>query len=292
MAEDRQRGFDPDVAPLLRIDLFDRPDGDVDFVWTDHHALLDGWGSAELLGQVMADYQARVLGRPVSLPAVTPYRDYVAWLSRQGDGLDWWREQVVRREEPATLTASVPATDHPEAGTFSHRLSLDETASDGVRAAARRHGVTVNTIMQGAWALLLARYGNAAQVTFGVTMSGRPAGLPGIERMLGLFINSLPLWVDVPAGEGVGHWLRGLQGLNVELREHEHTSLSDVQRLAGVRGDALFDSLVVFENYPVDAKLRERETGTNLKVMAGEGVEQTHYPLSLAIHEGQTIGVE
>ncbi|MFE8871634.1 condensation domain-containing protein, partial [Acetobacter persici] len=292
MADDRRQGFDPLVAPLLRIDLFDRPDGAVDFVWTDHHALLDGWGSAELLGQVMSDYQARVANRPAALPEVTPYRNYVAWLQRQGDALEWWREQVARRHEPATLTASLPAPERPETGTFAHRLALGEEASTHIRMAARHHGVTVNTVMQGAWALLLARYGNASQVTFGVTMSGRPAGLPGIDRMLGLFINSLPLWVDVPASMDVGAWLRNLQRLNADLREHEYSALSDVQRLAGVRGDALFDSLIVFENYPVDTKLRERDTGTDLAVVAGEGVEQTHYPLSVAINDSDQITVQ
>ncbi|MCP1197767.1 condensation domain-containing protein, partial [Acetobacter senegalensis] len=236
LAQDRVRGFDPAVAPLVRLALFDRPDGAFDLVWTDHHALMDGWGSAELFGQVMADYQARAKGKEPALPPVTPYRNYVAWLQAQPDPEPWWRERIAVLDEPATLTEALGRPLHPEPGSHDMRQQLGVDLTSRLERLARKTHVTLNTVMQGAWALLLGRYGSQPQALFGVTVSGRPASLPGMERMLGLFINSLPVWVDIPASGTIGPWLREIQSVNAALREREHTSLPDVQRWSGRRG--------------------------------------------------------
>ncbi|MCG4262548.1 non-ribosomal peptide synthetase, partial [Acetobacter senegalensis] len=289
LAEDRVRGFDPVVAPLVRLALFDRPDGAFDLVWTDHHALMDGWGSAELFGQVMADYQARAKGKEPVLPPVTPYRNYVAWLQAQPDPEPWWRERIALLDDPATLTEALGRTLHPDPGSHAISQQLDTDLTSRLEQLARKAHVTLNTVMQGAWALLLGRYGSRPQALFGITVSGRPASLPGMERMLGLFINSLPVWVDVPATGTTGPWLREIQSVNAALREREYTPLPDVQRWSGRRGDALIDSLLVFENYPVDQKLREATEKPELQIVASAGQEQAHYPLTLAIMPGKTI---
>ncbi|MBK1838041.1 amino acid adenylation domain-containing protein [Azospirillum sp. YIM B02556] len=148
--------------------------------------------------------------------------------------------------------------------------------------------------MQGAWALLLQRYGGQETVTFGATVSGRPAELAGVEETLGLFINTLPVVERPPAGEGVGEWLRGLQRRNLELREHEHTPLHEVQRWAatdlGTTGKdrALFDSIVVFENYPVDEALKHQADDT-LRFGSAETVDDTHYAMTLTVRAGGTL---
>ncbi|KXV61885.1 hypothetical protein AD948_00220, partial [Acetobacter senegalensis] len=293
LAQDRAKGFDPTMAPLVRLALFDRPDGAYDLVWADHHALMDGWGSAELFGQVMADYQARAKGKEPALPSVTPYRNYVAWLQAQPDPEPWWRERIALLDDPATLTEALGRTLHPEPGSHAIRQHLDAELTSRLEGLARKAHVTLNTVMQGAWALLLGRYGSRSQALFGVTVSGRPASLPGMERMLGLFINSLPVWVDIPASETTGPWLRDIQSVNAALREREYTPLPDVQRWSGRRGDALIDSLLVFENYPVDQKLRETTEKPDLTIAASEGQEQAHYPLTLAIMPGrQNLGLK
>ncbi|MFM0642762.1 amino acid adenylation domain-containing protein [Paraburkholderia bryophila] len=283
MREDVQRGFDVERAPLLRIALFIRADGAHDLIWTDHHVLLDGWSSAQLMREVADAYEALRAGRePVK--NAPPYRDYVQWRLQQDEGEAWWREQAARVDEPATLLESLGLTDErkadrvvEEAAPLEHQL--DETLSEALRDTARRHRVTLNTVLQGAWALLLSRYGNRGQAAFGVTVSGRPAHLPEVERMLGLFINSLPVWVDVPQETPLSNWLEALQQHNGALRQYEHTPLSRVQQWTARSGDALFDTLLVFENYPVDAALK----GTGLTLEGIESAGRAHYPLTLVV---------
>ncbi|WP_243672453.1 condensation domain-containing protein, partial [Paraburkholderia kirstenboschensis] len=175
-------------------------------------------------------------------------------------------------------------------GRHARRRALDEALVARLHATARRHEVTLNTLMQGAWAVLLARYGHRREVAYGTTFAGRPAHLPGVERMLGLFINTLPVRIDADASEDLGAWLRKLQGELTELRHYEHTPLARVQQWTGRSGDALFDSIVVFENYPVDAA---RDGDASLKVESVDSVDPTHYPLALAIiPRGRALSLE
>ncbi|TWS93423.1 amino acid adenylation domain-containing protein, partial [Reyranella sp. CPCC 100927] len=278
--EDIAQGFALDAAPPQRVALFCRPDGGHDLVWTNHHALTDGWSTARLLGEVVREYTGRVRGETIAIEEPAPYRDYVSWLSRQASGEDWWRAKLGAAEEPAGLLESLGRSSVVETGPQEQRVELGEALTSRLKEASRRGRVTLNTLMQGAWALLLARYGGRGAVRFGVTVSGRPAELAGVEGMVGLFINSLPLWLEVRGETQVGDWLRQLQAHNAELRQHEHVGLGDVQRWAGRSGEALFDTLLVFENYPVE---RQLISAGALKVAAVEAVEQTHYLLTLAV---------
>ncbi|RQU99200.1 amino acid adenylation domain-containing protein, partial [Burkholderia cenocepacia] len=281
---DRQHGFNLSRAPLLRLALFVRPDGRHDLVRTIHHALLDGWSSAQLLGEIADDYAARVSCSPPPDVDAVPYRHYVEWLAMQTPPRDWWLAQLARHPEPATLLQHQPRAgtpDHTPQGVLTRVQMLGDTLVAQVRAAAQRHRVTVNTLVQAAWALVLARRGNRRHVAFGTTVSGRPAALPDVERMVGLFINSLPVWVEVPAAQPVSAWLRTLHAAQGERHSAEHASLADVQQWSGRTGDVLFDSLLVFENYPVDASLRGRFG--SLTVTGVESVEQTHYPLTILV---------
>ncbi|SAL45217.1 amino acid adenylation protein [Caballeronia sordidicola] len=283
MREDLQRGFDVERAPLLRIEIFARADGVLDLVWNDHHVLLDGWSSAQLMREVADAYEAlRARREPQSV--APPYRDYVQWRLQQDEGEAWWREQGERIDEPATLlealglnTGRALETAHADDAPLEFRL--DAELSEALRDTARRHRVTLNTVLQGAWALLLARYGNRSQAAFGVTVSGRPAHLAQVENMLGLFINSLPVWIDVPGDARLSAWLEALQQHNGALRQYEHTPLSRIQQWTARSGDGLFDSLLVFENYPVDAALQ----GTGLTLDAIESAGRAHYPLTLVV---------
>ncbi|WP_167353941.1 non-ribosomal peptide synthetase [Caballeronia sordidicola] len=293
MREDLQRGFDVERAPLLRIALFARADGVHDLVWTDHHVLLDGWSSAQLMREVADAYEAlRARREPQSV--APPYRDYVQWRLQQDEGEAWWREQGERIDEPATLlealglnTGRALETAHADDAPLEFRL--DAELSEALRDTARRHRVTLNTVLQGAWALLLARYGNRSQAAFGVTVSGRPAHLAQVENMLGLFINSLPVWIDVPGDARLSAWLEALQQHNGALRQYEHTPLSRIQQWTARSGDGLFDSLLVFENYPADAALRHGAHGIAIEQTAA--FERTHVPLTLAILPDARIGV-
>ncbi|WP_240656003.1 condensation domain-containing protein, partial [Paraburkholderia phosphatilytica] len=282
---DLARGIALDTAPLLRVALFVRDAQTADLVWTHHHVLLDGWSVAQLMGEILRDYRARAAGgAPAAIEVPPPYRRYADWMRQVADDPAteaWWRERAARSDEPATLLGSLAAPAGEEPGQHAVRNRLDGVLAERLSLAARRHAVTLNTLMQGAWAIVLARYGHRASVAYGTTVAGRPAHLPGVERMLGLFINTLPMWAEVDAQADVGDWLRALQRDLTELRHHEHSPPSRVQQWAGRSGDALFDTLVVFENYPVDASTRE--PGDGLRVSGVESVDPTHYPLALAI---------
>ncbi|MGQ3075663.1 MAG: amino acid adenylation domain-containing protein, partial [Ferrovibrionaceae bacterium] len=276
---DIARGFDLSHAPLLRLALFRGPEGTCDLIITNHHAITDGWSSAQLLAEVARSYRGSV----VSAPA--PYRAYVAWARRQPSGEAWWRGQA---DDAAGLTASLGRPIAVAPGTHRLEQRLPELG-ERLRLAARRRAVTLNTLMQGAWALVLARHAGRARVGFGITVSGRPAALAGVERMQGPFINSLPLWVDLPAAQPVDGWLQDLQARNAAMRQYEHVSLGDLQRWTGRSGDALFDSLLVFENYPVDEAI---DTARNLLGVTGvESRYRTHYPLSVVIEPAQGLAI-
>ncbi|MFM0117056.1 amino acid adenylation domain-containing protein, partial [Paraburkholderia nemoris] len=292
-AADLQKGFSFEVAPLMRVTLFERPDGAHDLIWTHHHLLMDGWSSAQLLSEIAQTYRAltHVEGEAGTLPANAPrFRDYVRWLQVQSGGEVWWREQLARRDEPATLQSGLGRTATPQPGVAQRRIALDARQSALLQQASRALGVTLNTITQGAWALLLARYGNRQQAAFGVTVSGRPAALRGAQQMLGLFIHSLPLCIDARPDEQVSSWLRSIQAHNVALRQHEHTPLAHIQQWAGQGGESLFDSLLVFENYPIDEAARDQRGA--LEIVATESVDPTHYPLTLSILPREGIEIE
>ncbi|HYS64906.1 MAG TPA: condensation domain-containing protein, partial [Paraburkholderia sp.] len=285
---DLAAGIDPSRAPLMRVNVFRRPDGRFDLVRTHHHVLTDGWSGARLLAEVFDDYEcapglpARD-GARAAAGVPPPYRRYVEWLATQPDPRDWWRERLAAADDAGTLTASLAAPREASASVPRKiAVELDAPLDARVRRAAQRHRVTLNTLMQGAWAVLLARLSGKPSVAFGVTVSGRPASLPGSEDMFGLFINSLPVFAAVPGDVTVSAWLEELQAYNLQMREVEHTPLSSLQQWAGRSGDALFDSLIVFENYPVAA--RPASTAIDaLRVDRVDSFERTHYPLTLTI---------
>ncbi|WP_231957423.1 condensation domain-containing protein, partial [Paraburkholderia tropica] len=290
LKDDVARGFDLGEAPLLRVKVFARPDGGHDLVWTDHHVLMDGWSAAQLMGEVMHTYHALVNEKTSALPDSAPYREYLSWLQRQPDERTWWERIASEIDDPANLTGSLGHQAKNESGIGQIREELGSGFSTELRETAQRYHVTLNTIIQGAWAVLLARYGNRRNVAFGVTVSGRPAELADVEKMLGLFINTLPMWVGVHGDAPLARWLLTLQDYNSDLRQREHTPLTQVQQWLGRTGDALFDSVMVFENYPVDKDIRVGEFDVELTDVAS--VEKTHYPLVIAIVPNESVAIK
>jgi amino acid adenylation domain-containing protein/non-ribosomal peptide synthase protein (TIGR01720 family) len=282
LAEDRRRGFDVTRAPLLRLSLLRLRDDAYRFFWSMHHLVVDGWSLPLLTREVFAHYEAFHAGRALRLPAPRPYGDYIDWLAGRGRAPAdaFWRAQLHDVTAPTPLGVDRPAADRAEESFGEARLGLsgDETAA--LVAFARRHRLTVSTLVQGAWALLLSRYGGERDVVFGATVSGRSAPLSGIEGMVGLFINTIPVRVSVPAGADVLAWLGALQDQQAELRDFEHTPLLDAQAQSGVpRGTPLFESLVVFENYPLDESLTRGHAG--VAVTRARAVETPAYPLTV-----------
>jgi len=279
----RANGFDTAAAPLLRVTLVHLEQQRWQMIYTHHHVLLDGWSNAQVLGEVMAHYGG------TELPAVSGrYRDYIGWLQRQGSSEGYWREQLMALDEPTQLASCVPAPAAAGHGHGDLHLALGGAATARLVAVARERKVTVNTLVQAAWAVLLQRHTGQSSVCFGVTVAGRPAGLTGIEQQVGLFINTLPLIVAPAPQQPLADLLHSVQQRNLGLREHEHSALADIQRWAGQPAAALFDTLVVFENYPLgDALQGNAPAGTQLSAICNR--EQTHYPLTLLVTLGATL---
>nr|WP_260524909.1 non-ribosomal peptide synthetase [Pseudomonas sp. MWU16-30317] len=285
---DRQRGFDLQEEPLLRLTAIKTGPDNHHLIYTNHHILMDGWSNSRLLGEVLQRYA----GVSVAAPSGR-FRDYIQWLGRQDASADeaFWHEQLRGFDEPTRLAQAIKRPEGGEGkGQGEWQQSFDADATQRLVAFSRQHRVTVNTVVQAAWLLLLHRYSGQASVSFGATVAGRPAALPGIEEQLGLFINTLPVIAKVPAEQSAGQWLEQLQAQNLRLREHEHTPLYAVQRWAGRSGESLFDTLLVFENYPV-AEALQQASPAGLKFGPVFSREQTNYPLTLAVGLGQQLKV-
>ncbi|MFI6182210.1 amino acid adenylation domain-containing protein [Nonomuraea sp. NPDC051191] len=288
LAADRAEGLDLTAAPPSRLAVIRLDDDTVRVVWTLHHILLDGWSVHRLLRDVLAEY-ARLTGEGDGGPPEPrrPFRDYVEWLA----GRDLAADETYWREALAGLTAPTPLPyDRPPgrrhrpkaAGRVRAALPPDLTRRLADRAAAA--GLTLNTVVQGAWSILLSRHSGEPRVCFGATVSGRPEELDGAESMIGIFIQTLPVHVHVDGARPLLPWLRELQESQAGAREHEAASLTRIRAWSDVPpGTALFDSIVVFENYPIDYSA----PGPRLRDV--DAAEANGYPLGLVVYPGEEL---
>ncbi|MEU3838524.1 amino acid adenylation domain-containing protein [Streptomyces sp. NPDC028635] len=287
-AADRAERFDPGVPPLIRFTLIALGPGHHKLVLTTHHLLLDGWSMPLLVRELFTLYEHH--GDDASLPPVTPYRAYLAWLAgRDGEAARAaWREALAGLDEPSLVAGAGAGrgADHAAAlpGQIWHEV--DRTTTDRLTALARTLGLTANTLVQGAWALLLGRELGRDDIVFGATVAHRPPEIPGIESTIGMFINTLPVRVRLRPHESLGELLSRLQREQAALIEHRHLSLTEIQALAGA-GD-LFDTVVVFENYPLDPAVLSAEA-RGLRLASFEVGDATHYPLSLLAIPGERL---
>ncbi|MGH9370512.1 MAG: amino acid adenylation domain-containing protein, partial [Vicinamibacterales bacterium] len=300
LEEDRTRGFDLARAPLLRFALFRTPERAWWFLWTSHHISLDGWSQARLRVELQSLYDAVSQGsgpENAQLEPVRPFRHYIEWLQQQ----DLTRAEAFWRETLRGFTASTPLVvcepaddvEDDEKEYLEQQAELTAAESLAIEELARQAAVTANTAAQGAWALVLSCYSGEADVLFGATVAGRPPDLAGVERMVGLFINTLPVRVRVEPAASVGLWLRRIQRQQIDAREFEHAPLVQIQGWSDVRrGSPLFESLLVFENYP-DVPLHGTEHESAEDGLGEEEdepsapMERTNFPLTLAVMPGR-----
>ncbi|WP_328784617.1 amino acid adenylation domain-containing protein [Streptomyces canus] len=273
---DRDRGFDPATPPLIRCTLARLPDGRHRLLVTHHHILLDGWSVSVLVRELLALYKAEA-----ELPPAPAYRTFLEWLGRQDRTAaeTAWRTALYEVTEPTRL-----ASPDPGPGPLAQaRAELPETTAAALTALARRLGVTSNTLVQTAWSILLSRTTGRNDVVFGATVSGRPATLPGVESMVGLFVNTVPVRVRLRPDRSLSELLRDVQDGYVSLLDHHHLGLADIQRTTGL--PELFDTLVVFENYPMD----DTAPADSLRITGTSGRDATHYPVTLVAFPGPRL---
>ncbi|MFJ4841624.1 amino acid adenylation domain-containing protein [Streptomyces sp. NPDC088746] len=292
LAADRTRRFDLTTPPLMRFTLVRTAPESHRLVMTSHHILLDGWSMPLLVRELFELYAHE--GDDSTLPRVVPYRTYLAWLAQQDRtaALDAWRTALAGVESP-TLLAGRHGADVPGSGELPETLvlGLDAATTHRLRETARAHRLTLNTLVQGAWGLLLAYRTGRSDVVFGTTVSGRPPEIPGIESMVGLFINTVPVRLRPAPGETLAALLTRLQEEQSRLLGHQYVGLTEIRGVTGL--DELFDTLAVFENYPMDAEaLRTARQGLpGLAVTGFSGTDAAHYPLTLTIAPGDTLNI-
>ncbi|MGH3754099.1 MAG: non-ribosomal peptide synthase/polyketide synthase, partial [Pseudonocardiaceae bacterium] len=293
VAQDRAAGLDLATPPLLRLIIAQLSGDEVLLMWTSHHVMLDGWSLGAVFAEVCEQYAAIVQGRPPALVARRPFRDYLQWLGEQDQqqAEQHWRAALSGFESPTPLPYDrQPLEAHRSESSESVSVQLGAGDSARLHAMAKRSGLTVNTIVQGAWALLLSRYSGQRDVVFGTTVSGRPAELLGVESMVGMFINTVPTRVRLDGGRDVGSWLRALQAQQADSRRFDFVSLAQVQAWTELpTGVNLFDSMVAFQNYPFNAAAAAQ---AGIQIHEVQAQDTTNFPLSLRAHLGDRFGIE
>ncbi|HYP54022.1 MAG TPA: amino acid adenylation domain-containing protein [Pyrinomonadaceae bacterium] len=299
LAGERARGFDLRRPPLSRLRLIRTADDAHRFVWSLHHLLLDGWSLALVLKEVFARYEAACLGLPLTTEPARPFADYIAWLRRQDTARaeHFWRETLDGITGPTPLGVARRAPGSADEGTEGYdarEVRLSEEATRAVQTFAPSQQLTLNTLLQGAWALLLARYCGERDVVFGTTVSGRPPALPGVETMVGMLINTLPVRVRVPGDERVIDWLRAIQARHLEAQQYDFSPLVEVQRWSRVAPNLpLFHSLYVFKNYiPVEDSTSQATPPSGVRVEDIDAEDRTNYPLTLSVTPGRELSLQ
>ncbi|EKT77920.1 non-ribosomal peptide synthetase, partial [Rhodococcus opacus M213] len=277
--------FDMTEPPLMRLLLVTTASGQHRLVVTAHHILVDGWSLPIMLRELITLYV--IDGGAGALPPARPFSDYLTWLAaRDRDaGIDIWRQALADVTEPSLLA---PPQGSTTAVPDEVRVDLDEETTAHLVSFSRTSDVTVSTIVQFAWAMVLGNLLGRDHVVFGETVSGRPPGLPGIESMVGLFINTIPVSVHLDPRRTITDALAALQSRKTQLLDHHHVGLPDIAEAVGLR--TLFDTLTVFESYPVDTAGMDSETDlAGLRVVSATGSDSAHYPLTIQAHQDDRL---
>ncbi|MGC1217487.1 MAG: amino acid adenylation domain-containing protein [Phormidesmis sp.] len=289
LSRDRTRAFNLAKAPILRLVLIQLNETRFQLVWSFHHLLFDGWSLPLIWQDMLTCYQSLCAKEPAQFEERRPYRDFIAWQQNRTDATaeSFWRSQLSGFSEPtplpAAITASGEATDAQHIYQ-QHSRQIDSNRTAQIKQFAKAQRLTLSTLIQSAWALMLSHYSGAKQVTYGSVVSGRPAELSGIERIVGMFISTLPVCVSVPAEQPLSQWLQACQQQFLDLRQHDTTPLPDIKRWSQLPAESpLFESIVVFENYP-EAQPAE----LTLIVEDSRYLEQSNYPLALLVVPGQS----
>ncbi|MDZ8186464.1 MAG: amino acid adenylation domain-containing protein [Nostoc sp. ChiSLP02] len=292
LESDRNKGFALDKAPLIRCTLIKLAQGTYKFIESSHHILTDGWCLPIIYKEVFAFYKALKIGKDLYLPPTRPYSDYIAWLQQQdkNQAIAYWQKNLSGFLAPTSLLKSqvLPPNSQQKKTYEELSLHLSATATATLKSLAQKHRITVSTFVTAAWALLLSRYSGEKDIIFGATVSGRPPTLSGVESMVGLFINTLPVRVQVESESELLPWLLQLQQQQLEREQYSYISLSQIQRLSEVPpGTSLFESIVVFENYPEGDNLFSPPD--SLQITDMRGIERTNYPLTLEVMLGEEL---
>ncbi|MFT5807889.1 MAG: amino acid adenylation domain-containing protein, partial [Moritella dasanensis] len=282
--EDRAQGFNLAQPPLMRLHLIHIAEGQYWLIWSRHHLIVDAWCSSLVIKDVLHRY-LNLTGKVLSTPQVRPqFEQYISWLARQDmtQSHQFWRDQLADFNTPLVLVKG-----NQDDGFYLDDYKLSASLTQNIKGMSKREGVTLNAVIQSAWALTLARHSGKHDVVFGMTSSGRPADLEQAQQIIGIFINTLPVRVNLFETMTVPQLLQNTHQQGAELREHEYTSLVDIHAQSELSaGQSLFDTLLVFEN---EAMSESSEISQHLSVRPLSGYERNSIPLTITIMPHQQL---
>ncbi|MHA4842636.1 amino acid adenylation domain-containing protein [Flavitalea antarctica] len=289
---DSQKEFDFKVAPLMRIALFRLSDNKHRMLWTYHHILVDGWSMPILMEEFLTTYDSLAHGNEPKIRDEDRYEEYIRYIERTDKQAQeaYWQHYMhgVQNSTQLPFINQKHERNRAEGAFQSLSLRLDTNLTSKAERYVQKFRLTLNTLMQGVWSYLLSRYTGNPTVVYGVVVSGRPDDLHDIHNRVGLYINTLPTRIRITDQQTIAEWLQEIQSEQVSSRQYEHTSLQDIQRIIGIPGD-FFDSLLVFENYPVSKLLTNSQW--TLEVGNISIKDQTNYPLNLIISTAEEIDI-
>jgi len=289
---DRQKGLQLSQAPLMRLYLIQLNRNTYQFVWSSHHLLLDGWSLPLVFQDLLNFYQAICQGETFRDQPTVSYRNYIAWLQKQDQkqAEKFWKQKLQGFTAPTHLTVEKPRSDKDGISYSEQKIQFTASLTTALQSFVRQNRLTLNNLVQATWALLLSRYSQETDVVFGGTVSGREPSIVGIESMVGLFINTLPMRVQVAADTQVLALLKDLQAQQVESEQYSYSSLAEIQGWSEIpRGTPLFDSIVVFENFPVDAARKSHNDSFTIENI--QLSQHTNYPLTVVAYPGQQLQI-
>uniref|UniRef100_A0A486XMP8 Siderophore biosynthesis non-ribosomal peptide synthetase modules @ Bacillibactin synthetase component F n=1 Tax=Rheinheimera sp. BAL341 TaxID=1708203 RepID=A0A486XMP8_9GAMM len=293
LMNDKVRGFNVAKPPLLRLSLIKINDHKHRMIWSYHHALIDGWSGSIVFAEVMEIYHATVAGntKPPK-PEARQYVEYLNWLFAQDmeEAKVFWKDNLAKLQSQTKLWIdSLPMPDlKPGHNTILRELPHQELAA--LTRFAQSNCVTLNIILQAAWSLLLQRYSGEQVVAFGETVSGRPAHLDNVESIVGLFLNTLPVVVDVDVTQPVTELVSRLHADSVTRSEQAYLPFNDIKKLSRLGSNSqLIESLLVFENHPVFHQVDKLNEGAGFTLSESYLETQTNFPLTLVVEASGTL---
>jgi amino acid adenylation domain-containing protein/non-ribosomal peptide synthase protein (TIGR01720 family) len=296
LQNDKLKGFDLTHSPLVRVAQFKTGESSYALIWSFHHILMDGWCIDIYFDQLFTIYRSLLLSHPLRLESVTPYRHYIDWLEKQDKkaGLQYWETLLAGYNRQVGLPVSLNGNSIP--GTHYHLeeylMEMSEEDTEALNQRASSGKVTLNTLVQVAWAILLMRYNMSDDIVFGVVVSGRSAPIDGIENILGLFINTIPVRIKANHELNLDQLIQKTWQQAFQSAAREFLPLVDIQSRSLIKGD-LFNHLFVYENYPVNEELMRMPDRYDLgfEIEDFEAGEQTNYDLNVLVMPGQKFSI-
>ncbi|HKY05739.1 MAG TPA: condensation domain-containing protein, partial [Blastocatellia bacterium] len=285
--------FDLSKPPLSSLSLIRTNDDSHHVVWTFHHIILDGWSLPLLLRELLTIYSAFCRGEQPDLPPARAYKDYIAWLQDQdlAEAESHWQKTLAGFTRPTVVKPGSPVVPSGPSEYLEAVLRLSPDLIEQMHAVARKRRLTVSTLLQGAWAIALSHFSGSADVLFGVVASGRPTELAGVDRMVGMFINTLPLRVEIRAESPASDLLLAIQGQQVQSRQYEYCPITQIQQWSRTpRGTQLFQYVLLFQNYPAGTVNEPLPDGLRLENI--RHIVRDNFPLVLSVGQQMILHLQ